>query len=628
MSAFHRSCWFAASVGACLAGPAAFAGKCEMQQYLELPVTMIGLQPTVDAKINGADVRMEVDSGAFYSLISATQAAHLKLPTGPAPAGYAIAGVGGRVVPSIAHAETFVVGGATMHEVDFLTEGGEIPGEAGLLGRNILARQDAEYDLSHGVVRLMRTKNCENAQLAYWAGAAESLSMIDLIAPKLGGYLIDTRMKAPDFVYQWTAPAFVNGRPITVIFDSGAAVSALTIKAAASIGIKPDSPGAVPIGATYGIGGGEVKAFLAPVSSFKIGAEEIKNTRLRVDAVRSYVAYADMVLGADFFLSHRIFIANNEHKIFFTYNGGPVFNLTGAKQASSDSNPASAAAGAEQAAPPATIEKSADQPGESPGAGGDAADHSRRGAAFAARRDFAAAIAELTEACTLAPQNGGYFFQRGTVYRESNQAALARGDFDRAVTLDPNEPRFRIARSDMRLLEGDSSDAGTDLDAAAALLGSGADERLTVAIEYMRANIMASALSQLDLWIKSHPQDHKLGAAYAARCRVRGFLGRELDVALADCDSSLQRAAKRSPLFVEAIQARGLVLLRSGDYRRSISAFDESLEVEPTNAWSLYGRGIAELRKQRAEAGQADIAKAKELRANVADQFSRNGIAP
>jgi hypothetical protein len=63
------------------------------------------------------------------------------LPTEPAPAGYAIVGVGGRVVPSIAHAETFVVGGATMHEVDFLTGGGEIAGEAGLLGRNILARR-------------------------------------------------------------------------------------------------------------------------------------------------------------------------------------------------------------------------------------------------------------------------------------------------------------------------------------------------------------------------------------------------------------------------------------------------------------------------------------------------------
>jgi tetratricopeptide (TPR) repeat protein len=411
----------------------------------------------------------------------------------------------------------------------------------------------------------------------------------------------------------------VNGQPITVIFDSGAAVSALTVKAAASIGIKPNSPGVVPVGVSYGIGSGEVYAFLAPVSSFKIGAEEIKNTRLRVDVIRSYAADADMVLGADFFLSHRIFIANNEHKVFFTYNGGPVFNLTGTKRAASDSG---------QAAPPAPPEAAAQPPGESQDAGPDAAEHARRGAAFAARRDFAAAIAELSVACTQAPQNGAYFFQRGTVYRQSNQGALARADFDRAATLDPNDPQFRIARSEMRLIDGNAVAAAADVDAAAALLPSGADERFTLAIVYERANVMASALSQLDLWINSHPADHKIGEAYASRCRVRGFLGRELDVALADCDSSLRRAAKRSPLFVEATQARGLVLLRSGDYRRSIAAFDDSLGVQPSNAWSLYGKGIAELRKQKTEAGQADIAKAQKLSPNVADEFGRNGIAP
>jgi len=37
---------------------------------------------------------------------------------------------------------------------------------------------------------------------------------------------------------------------------------------------------------------------------------------------------ADMLLGADFFVSHRVFVANKEHKLFLSYNGGPVFNLS------------------------------------------------------------------------------------------------------------------------------------------------------------------------------------------------------------------------------------------------------------------------------------------------------------
>ena len=34
-----------------------------------------------------------------------------------------------------------------------------------------------------------------------------------------------------------------------------------------------------------------------------------------------------MLLGADFFLSHRILVSNSQHKLYFTYNGGPVFQL-------------------------------------------------------------------------------------------------------------------------------------------------------------------------------------------------------------------------------------------------------------------------------------------------------------
>jgi predicted aspartyl protease len=392
----QKTFWFAVAIGACLAGSYVFAGACDMQQYLELPVTMMGLYPTVDAKINGTDVRLKIDSGAYYSSISTASAAELKLPTTPRPPGLAMVGVGGIVYPSIAHAETLALGGATMHDVEFLTGGSESSGEAGLLGRNILAVQDAEYDLNHGVVRLMRTQNCEHAQLAYWAGAADSYSVIDLIAPRIRGYLLDTRKRGPDFAYQWSAPAFVNGRQITVIFDSGAGVSALSLDAAMSIGIRPDSPGVVAAGATSGIGSGEVKTYLAPISSFKIGEEEIRNTRLYVVAIPSFGA-AEMLIGADFFLSHRIFIANNEHKVFFSYNGGPVFNLTGTKQAVSASGPPSSSAQsspgvAEQPEALAIADNSARQSVRTPGADGDAADHARRGAALAARREFAGAI--------------------------------------------------------------------------------------------------------------------------------------------------------------------------------------------------------------------------------------------
>jgi hypothetical protein len=34
-----------------------------------------------------------------------------------------------------------------------------------------------------------------------------------------------------------------------------------------------------------------------------------------------------MLIGSDFFLSHRILVLAKEHTLLFTYNGGPVFQL-------------------------------------------------------------------------------------------------------------------------------------------------------------------------------------------------------------------------------------------------------------------------------------------------------------
>src|SRR6202007_2951184 len=76
-----------------------------------------------------------------------------------------------------------------------------------------------------------------------------------------------------------------------------------------------------------GIGRDTTKEYLATFANFKIGdGEEIKNARLRIADLGE--DSADMLVGADFFVSHRIFVANKEHRLYLSYNGGPVFNLS------------------------------------------------------------------------------------------------------------------------------------------------------------------------------------------------------------------------------------------------------------------------------------------------------------
>ena len=65
-----------------------------------------------------------------------------------------------------------------------------------------------------------------------------------------------------------------------------------------------------------------------------------------------------------------------------------------------------------------------------------------------------------------------------------------------------------------------------------------------------------------------------------------------------------------------------------GNFDKSIADYDESLKINPKNAWALYGRGIDELRRNKVSEGQADIEHAKSLWPHVAEEFNRRGIAP
>ena len=408
-----------AILSASIASAPAAAASCKLGKIVEFPITMAGLRPLVAARINDNDVQFVMDSGAFYSMISVAGAAELKLKTSLAPMGFHVKGAAhGAIDVSIATAKTFTLAGVPLHDVGFLVGGGEMgEGSVGLLGQNFLHIGDVEYDLGHGMVRLMQAEDCDKALLAYWVDKSTPYSVIGLVSDPglsertsapLGSLIV---RKTPQLSHTLSS-AYLNGAEIRVMFDTGAGASILSLKAAARAGVTPDSPGVVSAGASYGIGRTTFATYIAPFSSFKVGEEEIKNARLRIGDIDT--TDADMLIGADFFLSHRVYVANSQHKLYFTYNGGPVFNLTAINR------PVTA---------PAT-DASAQQPNSDGAAIEDAADYSRRGTALAARREFDQALTALTRACELAPGKPEYFYQRGSVYWQMKQPTPAMADFD------------------------------------------------------------------------------------------------------------------------------------------------------------------------------------------------------
>jgi len=642
---------------ALLVSPVHVAATCKIGKIAELAVTMNGLRPMVSAKINGVDAQFIADSGAFFSVIAPASAAEYKLRTEPAPFPLTLRGVGGSTEALITTVKVFTLVGVPIHNVQFVVGGSDPGGGAvGLLGQNVLRLADVEYDLSNGAIRLLKPDGCGKSVMAYWSKPDQPYSVIDIA------------WATPSSPHT-TATAFLNGAKIQILFDTGAATSVLNLRAAERAGVKTDSEGVVKTNLSHGIGSHAVQTWIAPFASFKIGDEEIRNTKLRIG--ETGIREADMLIGADFFLSHRIYVASSQRKLYFTYNGGPVFNLkasapppvaesggadagaagnagatgtagaaaigsqgpAGGSATTADKSAASTVAGddlsgaAGGSAPPSNEPLPPAIPAGQPT---DAAGFSRRGTAFAARRDFPHAIADLTRACELAPTEPEYFFERGKVYLGNRQPVLAMSDFDQVLKLKPDHVPALLSRAALRLARregaGDAREGEiiADLDKASSAAAREADLRLDLGNLYARAGAFKPAIAQYDLWLDKHPRDVKAVDALAWRCRMRGLLGEDLDKALADCN----RAVRERPDAGFFRDSRGLVYLRLRNFDKAIPDYDAVLRVQPKNAWALYGRGLAKLGKGMVAEGQADIAASKAVNPRAAEEAAKRGLTP
>jgi tetratricopeptide (TPR) repeat protein/predicted aspartyl protease len=593
---------------------ASAASECKLQKLLDLPATMINMKPVVTAGINGRDVRFVADSGAFYSLLTDAAATQFQLHRRPILPGFYLTGIGGDVRPTLTTVKDFKIGGIVVHDVEFLVGGSDVGGTAsvGLLGQNVFRIGDVEYDLANGVIRLWRSEDCRHSLLAYWAKPDQPYSVMDLEWA--------TAMRP-----HTKGTASLNGRKLEVTFDTGAFASLLSLKVAERAGLKPDSPGVEYAGYSTGIGRGATKTYIGRFDTFKVGDEEIRNARLRFGDTGGEV---EMLLGADFFLSHHLYVASREHKLFFTYNGGPVFNLTARTAAPAGEPPEPAEPGGAAQPQAGTEPAKSTEPAKTGPDPAAAAEHSRRGTASASRRDYPDAIRELTLACELDPANPEYFVQRGEAYQASGSAKEARADFDRAIELEPDHIIARATRASLEIRANDFAAARADLDRADAAAPKEADIRFLLAQQYSSADAQEAVIRQLDFWIEVHESDARIARALDARCRARAWLGQDLAKALADCNRGLRIADKKSDADWQLYDSRGLVRLRMGDFDKAIADYDTSLKARPHAPTALYGRGLAKLKRNQTAEGQADLAEAGKLRPKVAEWFAKHGISP
>jgi Aspartyl protease len=191
-----------------------------------------------------------------------------------------------------------------------------------VVGMDVLSLADIEFDLAHGAIRLIKTKGCGEGDVVYWGSA---YAMEKLQSTGKGG--------------EHKVTVDINGHHIDAQLDSGAVMSVLSLEGAHFAGLTLPASAKREGASITGFGDKRLTPSVVKLDSFAFDQEKILNTPVTVADLfsanrevatgerlaRNLMDFPEMLLGADFFWSHRIFLAKSEGKAYISYVGGPVF---------------------------------------------------------------------------------------------------------------------------------------------------------------------------------------------------------------------------------------------------------------------------------------------------------------
>jgi predicted aspartyl protease len=322
-----RAVLFVVAAMASAAGASAAEPKrCQLVTVAEWPLRANYYTPVIDGAINGHKIGIMLDTGASSSSIERAAVARLKLETSPL-SGYRAFGIGGETRVEAAYIAELKIGAAVRKgwRAFVVGETAMIGDVALLLGDDFFSQLDVEFDLGNNVVRLFQPKQCDGVSLGYWAKGVMAV-----------------RLESLEKIH---VAVSVNGQSMLAMLDSGAPLSKLSLEAARQLGVTPRTAGVSAGGCVSGLGRERYESWIAPFSSFSIGDEVIRDPKLRFAPIWQHVGkdetgthlrrrldgLPDMLLGADFLRSHRVFISHSQRKMYFSYTGGTVFPATPGK---------------------------------------------------------------------------------------------------------------------------------------------------------------------------------------------------------------------------------------------------------------------------------------------------------
>ncbi len=282
------------------------SADCKLLQMAEFHVDPHSRTPVVDASSNGHPVKVLFDTGSNFSFVPTSEALRLGLILQPlVEHAYGVGGQSDVYSTQIRELkiDRFVKPNLVVQATGDRTSHADV---SLVLGDDFFGQVDTEFDLPHGVARLFEPQGCTPPQLVYWG--AQGYSQAQLLP-------WDSRAPATE------AEAYLNGRRLLALLDSGAFESTVDDRFPSGLGVHaPTEPGAAE--SVHGFTRAGAASWIGDFDGFALGDEKVGHVRLRVlDLIGGY-KYEDtgtriaesaaaedtpaMLIGADFLHAHRV----------------------------------------------------------------------------------------------------------------------------------------------------------------------------------------------------------------------------------------------------------------------------------------------------------------------------------
>lgn len=245
----------------------------------------------VTLAINGHETRMILDTGAGETVLFHDAPDRLGLQPAPNLATTQTTSYGQPLSIHYMHAQTVDFAGMTSQSIDLAT----LPTTqwdntiSGFFADHRL--HEAEFDLASGALHLA----CLPYAAPRWTRR---------------GHVTTVPLENVSRIF---GAGSINGAAMRVLFDTGSPTSSITLAAARQAGIGPDRPsdstaaGLAP--------GSTLRAWTATVEAVRLGnGDETTMPMLIVDKPH---ANADVIIGLDFFVRHRVWIDRSRHALLF-----------------------------------------------------------------------------------------------------------------------------------------------------------------------------------------------------------------------------------------------------------------------------------------------------------------------